>query len=828
MTDMLEKLYAAKAVARAADEAREPLDVVRARAVTRAAERRPFRAALLARRRPGDRRRDQARLAVGRPDRARARSGRDRARVRSRRRRRDQRAHRSRPLSRRPRLRRHRARARRTLPILRKDFMRTRYDVAQSAAYGADCVLAIVAGLDDARAARDVRRSGALRARRAGRSARRSRAARARSRVGATLLGINNRDLRTFETNLAVTAELLPLVPPAIVVISESGVRSREDVQPLLRGRRARIPHRRIADARDRQGRAAARAARRRRTGMSGRTRVKICGCTSVADVEARGRCRRRRDRRDLRRIAAPGDAGRGARDRAQRAAVRDRGRRAWSTRTRRSSPSVLALGLRAAVLGRRVARVLRGCRRRPLRESAALRARTASHAGRRRSARPTRYPDARPDVRFARRADSTAAPGPRSAGRWSKASRARRRVIVSGGLDARERRRRACASVRPFGVDVRSGVETRRRQRSGRRCARSCAPCGKSTKGHRLQKPDARGYFGAFGGKFVPEVLVGALDRARGGDERRRSPIRRSGASITRAARLRRAAVADLSSRARSPGRTPRRSVFKREDLNHTGAHKINNTVGQALLAQRMGKTRFIAETGAGQHGVATATVGAKFGVPVDVFMGAVDVERQALNVYVMKLLGATVHPVESGTRTLKDATNEAFREWAGARRGYVLHHRQRRRRASVSVHGARVPEGDRRRSARARCSNATAACRRDVVACVGGGSNAMGIFAGFVDDPDVKLWGVEAAGHGVHAIDTAASINAGTIGILHGSRSYVLADAAKVKCATRIRSRAGLDYPGVGPEHAFLSDSRPRDVRRRRPTTKRSPPSI
>jgi tryptophan synthase beta chain len=320
------------------------------------------------------------------------------------------------------------------------------------------------------------------------------------------------------------------------------------------------------------------------------------------------------------------------------------------------------------------------------------------------------------------------------------------------------------------------------------------------------LQKPDSRGYFGAFGGTFVPEVLIGALTELEAAmndafadptfwseyHDVLRDYVGRP-SPIYRAERLAGPEAATL--------------VFKREDLNHTGAHKINNTVGQALLARRMGKTRFIAETGAGQHGVATATVGAKFGIPVDVFMGAVDVERQALNVYMMRLLGANVHAVESGTRTLKDATNEAFREWAGriADTFYIIG-------SVVGAHPYPYMVREFQKvigiEARAQMLERYGSLPTDVVACVGGGSNAMGIFAGFVDDPAVKLWGVEAAGHGVHAIDTAASINAGTVGILHGSRSYVLqTDEGQVRDTHSIS--AGLDYPGVGPEHAFLSDS-------------------
>ena len=321
------------------------------------------------------------------------------------------------------------------------------------------------------------------------------------------------------------------------------------------------------------------------------------------------------------------------------------------------------------------------------------------------------------------------------------------------------------------------------------------------------MKKPDARGYFGDFGGRFVPEVLIAALDQLERAMEGafadpsfwneynavlrdfvgRPSPLYRCERYIA--------------------GISAAPLLMKREDTNHTGAHKINNTVGQALLALRMGKHRLLAETGAGQHGVATATVGAKFGLPVDVYMGARDVERQALNVHVMRLLGATVHPVESGTQTLKDATNEAFRVWAERVEDtfYVI----------GSVVGAHpypylVREFQKVVGVEARHQVMERYGRlpSDVVACVGGGSNAIGIFAGFVDDPDVKLWGVEAGGEGIESGKTAASLGAGTVGVLHGSRSYILqSDEGQV--SETYSTAAGLDYPGVGPEHAFLMES-------------------
>ena len=322
-----------------------------------------------------------------------------------------------------------------------------------------------------------------------------------------------------------------------------------------------------------------------------------------------------------------------------------------------------------------------------------------------------------------------------------------------------------------------------------------------------RPSTPDARGYFGPFGGRFVPEVLIAALDEL----EREIAVAFAEPAFWDEYG----AVLRDFVGRPSPLYRTERYLsgvsavplVLKREDTNHTGAHKINNAVGQALLARRMGKKRLIAETGAGQHGVATATVGAKFGLPVDVYMGAVDVERQALNVFIMQLLGAQVHPVTGGTRTLKDATNEAFRVWAERVEDtfYVI----------GSVVGAHpypymVREFQKviGTEARAHCLERYGRLPSDVIACVGGGSNAMGIFSGFLSDDGVRLWGVEAAGEGIESGKTAASLGAGSIGVLHGSRSYLLQTGEGQVSETHSVS-AGLDYPGVGPEHAHLKES-------------------
>ncbi|HEY8313080.1 MAG TPA: tryptophan synthase subunit beta [Candidatus Baltobacteraceae bacterium] len=319
--------------------------------------------------------------------------------------------------------------------------------------------------------------------------------------------------------------------------------------------------------------------------------------------------------------------------------------------------------------------------------------------------------------------------------------------------------------------------------------------------------QPDSRGYFGEFGGRFVPEVLVAALDEL----EREMRAAFADAAFWAEYEAILRDFVGRPSPvyRARRYAADVSNATFalKREDLNHTGAHKINNTVGQALLARRMGKRRIIAETGAGQHGVATATVGAKFGIPVDVYMGALDVERQALNVYIMKLLGATVHAVEGGTRTLKDATNEAFRQWAARVEDtfYIIG-------SVVGAHPYPYMVREFQKviglEARRQCLEQYGRLPTDVVACVGGGSNAIGIFAGFMDDSGVRLWGVEAAGDGIETQRTAAALAAGSVGVLHGSRSYLLQNAQGQVRNTHSVS-AGLDYPGVGPEHAFLKES-------------------
>ena len=248
-------------------------------------------------------------------------------------------------------------------------------------------------------------------------------------------------------------------------------------------------------------------------------------------------------------------------------------------------------------------------------------------------------------------------------------------------------------------------------------------------------------------------------------------------------------------------------RVFLKREDLCHTGSHKLNNCVGQILLARRLGKKRIIAETGAGQHGVATATVCALFGLPCEIYMGAVDVERQSLNVFRMQLLGAKVHAVKDGTATLKDAMNEAMRDWVTnvGTTHYVLG-------TVAGPHPYPSMVGELQsvigREARAQILSATGRLPDACLACVGGGSNAMGLFRGFLDDPGVRLFGVEAAGEGLHTTHHAATLGKGRPGVLHGTRSYVLCDDDG-QIAEAHSISAGLDYPGVGPEHSYLRDT-------------------
>ncbi|KPK47644.1 MAG: tryptophan synthase subunit beta [Acidithiobacillales bacterium SM23_46] len=319
---------------------------------------------------------------------------------------------------------------------------------------------------------------------------------------------------------------------------------------------------------------------------------------------------------------------------------------------------------------------------------------------------------------------------------------------------------------------------------------------------------PDTRGHFGAYGGIFVSETLMQPLEALREAYERLRDDVRFQ-EEFAEDLRLYVGRPSPLyPARRLTESWGGARVYLKREDLNHTGAHKINNTIGQALLARHMGKRRVIAETGAGQHGVASATVAARFGLKCVVYMGSEDIKRQAINVFRMKLLGAEVIPVESGSKTLKDALNEAMRDWVtnvddtfyiiGTVAGphpYPMLVRDfqsvigREVRYQIMEFEGRFPDA--------------------LVACVGGGSNAMGLFYPFMNDESVAMYGVEAAGEGIETGHHAATLCAGRPGVLHGNRTYLLETDSGQIIETHSIS-AGLDYPGVGPEHAYLKDSR------------------
>ena len=319
-------------------------------------------------------------------------------------------------------------------------------------------------------------------------------------------------------------------------------------------------------------------------------------------------------------------------------------------------------------------------------------------------------------------------------------------------------------------------------------------------------QYPDANGRFGDYGGRFVSETLMPALEELEAMYNRLKDdPDFQAEFDQDLAHYVGRPSPLYYAERW-SEQLGGARIYLKREDLNHTGAHKVNNTIGQALLAKYSGKQRIIAETGAGQHGVASATVAARLGLQCEVYMGAEDVQRQSLNVYRMKLLGAKVHAVESGTRTLKDAMNEAMRDWVTNVDDtfYIIGTVAGPHPYPQLVRDFQCVIG---REARQQCLEMTGKLPDALVACVGGGSNAIGLFHPFLDDESVKMYGVEAGGYGVETGQHAAPLNDGIPGVLHGNRTYLMEDEDGQIIETHSVS-AGLDYPGVGPEHAWLKD--------------------
>ncbi|GAB4820171.1 hypothetical protein N2152v2_007217 [Parachlorella kessleri] len=367
----------------------------------------------------------------------------------------------------------------------------------------------------------------------------------------------------------------------------------------------------------------------------------------------------------------------------------------------------------------------------------------------------------------------------------------------------------RVKASASPFlGTRVTSSQQ---QQQCRRRMGSVTCTAAPEVQKEKLQRPDSTGRFGKFGGKYVPETLISALaELEQAYAEAQNDPTFQEEFNailkdyVGRPSPLYHAERLSEQYRRQDGGRPE--IYLKREDLNHTGAHKINNSLGQVLLCKRMGKKRIIAETGAGQHGVATATVCARAGLECIVYMGAKDMERQALNVFRMRLMGAEVRPVHSGTATLKDATSEAIRDWVTnvETTHYILgsaagpHPYPMMVRDFQSVIGSEV---------RWQAEEKWGGKPDIIVACIGGGSNAIGIFHEFVDDEDVRLIGVEAGGEGVNTPKHAATLTMGRPGVLHGSYSFVIQDEEGQVVDPHSIS-AGLDYPGVGPEHSFLKD--------------------
>jgi len=382
--------------------------------------------------------------------------------------------------------------------------------------------------------------------------------------------------------------------------------------------------------------------------------------------------------------------------------------------------------------------------------------------------------------------------------------------IIIAGGLTP-ENVNQAITSLTPYAVDVSGGVESAKGIKDAEKMSAFMRGVSmsiiKSFTHKETSLPDAHGHFGIYGGIFVPETLMQPLEELRQAYEH----------YLKNAAFL--AELNDdlhhfvgrpspLYHAARWSQHLGGAQIYlKREDLNHTGAHKINNTVGQALLAKRMGKNRIIAETGAGQHGVATATVAARFGMECVVYMGAEDIKRQAINVYRMRLLGAEVRTVESGSKTLKDALNEAMRDWVAHvdNTFYIIGTVAGPHPYPAMVRDFQAVIG---RETRQQIKVLTGRLPDFLIACVGGGSNAIGLFYPFLDEQDIAMYGVEAAGDGLDTGHHAAPLCAGKPGVLHGNRTYLMSDQDGQIIETHSIS-AGLDYPGVGPEHAWLKDT-------------------
>jgi tryptophan synthase beta chain len=647
------------------------------------------------------------------------------------------------------------ARAATSLPILAKGFFRTEEELRALRDAGADAVLLILADLDDGAVARLMAAAHALgmdalvEAHTAGELER-------AVRLGADPIGLNARDLRTFRVDRQAQLELVRRAPGDRVVVAESGMETRAQAAAAeVAGATAVLVGSALMRAPDP-------AARLRE--LLARPLVKVCGLTREEDVEAAAQAGA-----DLagfvlaegpRRVREPlpvPDTMLSVAVLVGEVSGEDLGR--LGTDLVQVYPEEDGHRARDGVLldrsGRLVARVL-----------------------------DLPWGSDHPRLR---------------AVHWRRAAGEPGRVVLAGGL-APEDVGAAVEAVRPWcvdvsrGVEVRPGVKDRRRVRAFVREVRRAAAEACPGVGRPGQGPPA-GHFGPYGGAFVPETLVPALEELEvGWRAARDDPAFRE--ELERLLRTHAGRPTPLFlARRLAPGR---RLYLKREDLCHTGAHKVNNALGQALLARRLGRRRVVAETGAGQHGVAAATACALLGLECVVYMGAEDVRRQRPNVERMRLLGAEVRPVEFGTRTLKEAVSEAIRDWtANVETTHYLigscvgpHPYPAIVRELQSVIGV---------EARAQVLEAEGRLPDAAVACVGGGSNAIGLFSAFLDDPSVRLVGVEAEG--------AASLTRGRRGVLHGARSAVLADEDGQVLGTSSVA-AGLDYPGVGPEHAHLRD--------------------
>jgi tryptophan synthase beta chain len=751
------------------------------------------------------------------------------------------------------------------LPVLRKDFLLDPYQVYEARAAGADAVLLLCALLDDAQLAELLALTRSL-GMEALVEAHDETEVRRAVAVGAEVIGANSRDLRTFTVDPDIVRRLRPLVPPDRIFVAESGITALTDAARARAFRAdAILVGEALMRATDPESKTRALVTApgggsiREFFAATRRPFVKICGLTQSEQALHAARCGA--DAYGLlfapmapnhRRVTVEQAADTVRRVRAA-LDCRDPESEGLATAFRPRSPRVVGVFVNEEP--QRIAQIVEHVGLDTIQLSgdetpadcaavATLTGQPVIKALRLRSEAGLAQLDAYALAGAVLLIDTPkegAYGGTGETGDWALAREAAHRwpIILSGGLTP-ENVAEAIATVQPRGVDVSSGVETdhvkdpakirafveaaRTANERGSRpmpglsesapadvvAARplgadsSAGPASSATPAYQHGAyPDARGRYGDFGGRFVPESLMAALDELEHAYEAAVADPAFP-AELAEQERTYTGRPTPLYHAACLSERVGARVYLKREDLAHTGAHKINNALGQGLLARRMGKRRIIAETGAGQHGVATATVCAKLALDCIVYMGEEDIRRQSLNVFRMKLLGAEVRPVASGSRTLKDAINEAIRDWVTnvATTHYLIgsavgpHPYPRIVRDFQSVIG---------RETRAQILDAEGRLPDLVVACVGGGSNAIGMFHPFAADASVRLLGVEAGGSGVATGKHAATLVAGRPGVLHGALSYLLQDEHGQVIETHSIS-AGLDYPGVGPEHSYL----------------------